>query len=101
GGAVDAEVLRRQAALAAQVDLDGAAADGAADDLLELRLEQVVGLGGPHRHLEVAVVQGAELEGDADVVALVVGLAVAGHAQQHAPTSFSGLPGRSGGRLSP
>src|SRR5439155_17359135 len=70
--------------LATQVDLDGAATHAAADQLLELRLEEVVRLGGPKRHLEVAVVQSTQLEGDVDRVALVMGLAVAGHTQQHA-----------------
>src|SRR5262245_15107299 len=83
GGGVDAKVLRREATLAAQVDLDGAAADAAADDLLELRFEQMIRFGSAERHLEVAVVQGAQLEGDADLVALVMRLTVPGHAQQH------------------
>ena len=71
-------------ALAAEVDLDGAALDGAADDLLELGFEQVVGIGGAHRDLEVAVVEGPQLDGQGERVALVASLAVAGHAQEHA-----------------
>src|SRR5262245_48931642 len=91
GGGVDAEVLWREAPLAAQVDLDGAAAHAAAYHLLELRFEKVIRFGGAERHLEVAVVQRAQLKGDADLVALVMRLSVPGHAQQHTnPPRVSG-----------
>src|SRR5262249_37773187 len=75
--------LGRKTAFAAQVDLNRAAPDAAPDHLLELRLEEVIRFGGAQRHLEVTVVQGTQLEGDVDLVALVMGLAVSGHAQQH------------------
>ena len=70
--------------LTAHAHLQGAPADGPADHLLELGLQQVIGLRGADRDLQVTVVQGSQLDGQAEGVTLEVRLAIAGHAQQHA-----------------
>jgi hypothetical protein len=51
--------------------LDGAAADRPADHLLELGLQQVIGVRGAEGDLEVTVVQRAEFDGEVEGVALV------------------------------
>src|SRR2546430_748405 len=56
---------------------------GAPDHLLELRLEHVVRLGGSEGDLQIAVVDGPQLDGHAQGITLKVRLAVACHAEQH------------------
>ena len=62
GGAVDPEVLGRILALAAQVDLHGAAAHRPADDFLELGFQQVVGFGGADGDFQVTVIQRSQFD---------------------------------------
>ena len=81
---VDAEILGRRLPFQPQVNLKRAPADGAANDLLELRLQQVIRLHRPQRDLQVTIVQRPQLQGDVQAVALVLRLAVAGHAEEHA-----------------
>src|SRR5207244_2852513 len=90
GDGVDAEVLRGGPAIDAEVDLEGAALDGPADDLLELGLEEVVGVRGAEGDVEVAVVEGPQLDREGQAIALVARLPVAGHTQQHANLVCSG-----------
>ena len=56
---VDAEVLGSRGAFAAQMHLQGAALDLLTDDFFEVRLEQMVGVVGAERYLEIAVVDRA------------------------------------------
>src|SRR5262245_41556687 len=84
GDTVEAEVVRGRLLLAAELDLQGAALDGAANDLLELRLEQVIRIGGADRYLEVAIVESAKLDGQGKLLALEASLPIAGHTQEHA-----------------
>jgi hypothetical protein len=66
------------------MDLDGAAFDGTANDFLELRFEEVVWFGGAERDLEITIVDGAQFDAQVEEVALIAGLAVARHTEEHA-----------------
>ncbi len=84
GDGVDLKVLRREAALTAEVNLDGASADDAADNLLELRFQQIVRFAGAETDFQIAIVDRTQFEGQMEIFVLIVRLAVAGHAAQHA-----------------
>ncbi len=84
GDGVDAEVGGRALAVAAQVDLQGAALDTLANDLFELSLQQLIGIGGAQRHFQVAIVEGSQLDRQRELIALVARLPVASHTQKHA-----------------
>src|SRR5262249_37410753 len=87
---VDAEVVGRRLMLAAQLDLDGAALDRLADDFFELGFEEVIRVGSAQRHLEIAVVEGPQFDGEGKLVALAACFPIAGHAQQHANLAEGG-----------
>ena len=86
-------------ALDADVDRERAAADVPADDLLQLRLEHRVRVGAADRHLQVAVVDRANLDGDRQAVGLGPGFAEPGHAEQHAGGPHGGWTRAGSGRF--
>jgi len=84
GDGVDLKVLRRKLPLTAQVYLNGAAADDAANGLLELRFEKVIRFAGAKTDFQIAIVDGAQFNGKMERIALIIRLPVARHAAQHA-----------------
>ena len=77
------ELFRRADAVDAEVHLDRAAANALPHYGLDLRLQRAVSLGGADGQLEVAVVDGADLDRDGQAVALAMRFAKPGHAQEH------------------
>jgi hypothetical protein len=71
----------KEIALATQVNLQRAAADFAANDFLEFAFEEVVGLSGPERDLEIAVVDRAHLDRSRQPLVLESGVPESRHAE--------------------
>src|SRR5262249_24448557 len=87
-GGVELGLRGRVRALRPDVHLQRPAADRLAKAPLELRLEQAVRLAGPDHDLQEPVVDGADLDQQREGLALVAGLAKAGHAKQHGCLGF-------------
>src|SRR5439155_5348816 len=95
GGGVEHQLGRPGLAVDADLHKQGAAADVPADDLLQLGFEHRVRVGAADGDLEVAVVHRPDLDGHAQAVGLVPGLAEPRHAEQHAVGPLGGRAGHS------